>query len=80
MRERAGKLLGSLLLGWFCALAGCVYLGGGLASLLRGRRIEATDGILMGGLALVAGCAVLRQRRRRTAGRGEPDEKTPGRP
>jgi hypothetical protein len=53
------------LIGWFCALAGCAYFGVGLAALWTGRRFEATDGLLFGGLALVAGCVVLHRRARR---------------
>jgi len=62
MREPSGRSLGTLL-GWSAIVIGVLFLALGFA----GNGTEAIDGILIGGLALLAGCVIL-NRRGRTGG------------
>lgn len=62
------------------ALGGMLYVGMGFAHLLQGRRMEGVEGLLCGGLALVAGCVILYRRGRgktRPGASSDPEECPP---
>lgn len=63
MPEPSGQSVG-LVLGGLAVGVGVVMLGTGFAYLVTGRRTDAMDGLLFGGLALVAGCVILHRLRR----------------
>lgn len=79
MREPSGQSLG-MLLGWCAVATGIFYLGLGFANLFGGQKHEMVDGLLMGGLALAAGCVILDRRRRMArSNEGEPGRTEPDR-
>jgi hypothetical protein len=65
MHEPRDSSLGSVL-GWIAVGGGILWLGLGIASLLKGHRPDAVEGLLFGGLAFVAGSVILCRRARMT--------------
>ena len=61
MQEPSGRSVG-MLLGWFAVGIAVLFLGIGFAYVFTGRWLEAVDGLLIGALALVAGCVILVRR------------------
>jgi hypothetical protein len=61
MHEPTGSSLGNAL-GSFAVMIGILYFGWGLFNALRGEMLDGVDGLVFGGLALVAGCVILLRR------------------
>ena len=74
MQEPSGSSLGHTL-GTLAVVVGILFLGGGAVCALNGQRMEGIDGLLFGGLALVAGCVILH---RRVKAKSKPGEKLDG--
>jgi hypothetical protein len=72
MHEPSDSSLGAAL-GAIAVLGGLLYAGLGFVYLWQGQRSEGVEGLLFGGLALVAGCVILFRRGRasRRQGPGE---------
>jgi hypothetical protein len=61
MAKPSGSSLGSAL-GSIAVVVGILYLGLGFASAYKGQSQDGVEGLLFGGLALVAGCVILHRR------------------
>jgi hypothetical protein len=70
MHEPSGSSLGNGL-GSFAVMIGILYFGWGLFNALRGEMLDGIDGLVFGGLALLAGCVIL-IRRGRECSQSEP--------
>ena len=62
MGEPADRSFGRIL-GWLCILLGACYVGFGILSGISRWSLNAFDALLLGGIALVAGCVILYRRR-----------------
>jgi hypothetical protein len=71
MHEPSGSSLGGVL-GPIAVVVGILYLVLGFGAVLKGQSPDGVDGLLFGGLALVAGCVILYRRGRATSKQGEP--------
>lgn len=63
MDQPSGRPLG-LLLGRLAVGGGMLFLGVGVACFLTGHPSEGVEGVVFGGLSLVAGAVILHRRRR----------------
>jgi hypothetical protein len=78
MHEPRDASLG-VLLGWIAVLGGGLWSGFGFLYVWKGQSSDGIEGLLFGGLALVAGCVILYRRARRArskqneSGQPEPD-------
>jgi hypothetical protein len=70
MQEPSGSSLGHTL-GTLAVVVGILFLGVGAVYTLKGQSLEGIDGLLFGGLALVAGCVILHRRGKAKSGSGE---------
>lgn len=77
MHEPSGSSLGQAL-GSFALMIGILYFGWGLFNALRGEMLDGIDGLVFGGLALVAGCVILIRRSRDK--NNEPGQSEPSAP
>jgi hypothetical protein len=68
MHEPSGRSFG-MGLGRFAVVIGVLFLGLGFAALFAGQRMEGVDCLVLGGLSLLAGCAILYRRRREARGK-----------
>src|SRR5215475_13735450 len=74
MQEPSGSSLGSAL-GSIAVVVGILYMGWGFAYLFQGQKVDGVDGLVFGGLALVAGCVILLRRGRAKSKQNEPGQR-----
>jgi len=73
MHEPSGSSLGNGL-GSFAVMIGILYFGWGLFNALHGEMLDGIDGLVFGGLALLAGCVILVRRGWEAGKQSEPGQ------
>ena len=79
MHEPSGSSLGNGL-GSFAVMIGILYFGWGLFNALRGEMLDGIDGLIFGGLALLAGSVILIRRGREASKQSESGQSEPSAP
>jgi len=79
MHEPSGSSLGKGL-GSFAVMIGILYFGWGLFNALHGEMLDGIDGLVFGGLALLAGCVILVRRGREVGKQSESSQTEPSAP